>query len=80
MVKIVYFGYFDWKIGLLSFWNLTKNPWDYEAEAQELTSGAIGMFLSLFGKIWGHFKDGMGGERRNPTFSAIFERTWPTSN
>ena len=44
-------------IGQLLFWNLTKNPSDFETRAQELTSGAIGMFLSLFVEIWENFKD-----------------------
>ena len=46
-VDYVDFGHFDCKIGLLIFINLTKNPWDYWTRAQELTSGAIRMFLSF---------------------------------
>ena len=52
------FGHFGLKIGPLRFWNLTKNPWDYETRAQELTSGAIHTFLSLLVLIWESFKDG----------------------
>ena len=55
---IVDFGHFGSKFELLPFQNLTKNPWDYKTRAQELTSGAIRMFLSFFVKIWEHFKDG----------------------
>ena len=51
-VKIVDFGNFGCKIGLLLFANLTKNPCDYKTRAQELTSGAIRMFLY---KILEHF-------------------------
>ena len=58
-------------IGLLPFWNLTKNPWDYKTRAQELISGAICTFLSSFVKIWEHFKDG----RIRIPFFAIFEST-----
>ena len=74
------FGNTYGKIGLLLSLNLTLSPWDYKKKAQDLTSGAICMFLSFFGKIWEHFKDGRVGEKRNPTFFAIFESTWSTSN
>ena len=53
------FGHFGLQIGPLCLRNRTKNPWDYKTRAQELTSGAIGMFLSLFVWIWELFKDQM---------------------
>ena len=80
VIEIVVFNHFGCKIELLRFTNLTKNSWDYKTRAQELTSGAIRMFLSFFGKIWEHYKDGRVGEKRNPTFFAIFENTWSTWN
>ena len=80
MVKLVYFGHFGCKIGPVPFQNLTKNPWDHKTRAQELTSGAICMFLSFFEKIWEQFKDGRVGKKRNPPFFAIFKSAWSTSN
>ena len=58
VVKKLIFGHFGLEIGPLWPGNRNKNPWDYKTRAQELTSGAIRMFLSLFVKIWEHFKDG----------------------
>ena len=77
---IVDFGHFGSKFELLPFQNLTKNPWDYKTRAQELTSGAIRMFLLYFSKIWEHFKDGRVEEKMNSTFFCIFESTWSTLN
>ena len=58
VVKMLKSGHFGLKIRPLCFWNVTQNPWDYKTRAQELTSGAIRMWLSFFVKIWEHFKDG----------------------
>ena len=69
---IVDFGHFDCKIEIFLFTNLTKNPWDYKTRAQELTSGAICMFLSFSDKIWEHFKDGRVGEKRKPSLFSHF--------
>ena len=42
------FGHFGLKIRPLWFWNLTRNLWDYETRAQELTSGAIRMLSACY--------------------------------
>ena len=58
--KITIFGnfaHFGLKIEPLCFKNLTQNPCDCETRAQELTSGAIRMWLSFFVKIWELFKE-----------------------
>ena len=57
VVRILVFGHFGLKSKPLWLWNLTQNPWDYKTRAQELISGAIGMFPSLFVEIWENFKD-----------------------
>ena len=57
VVKKLIFGHFGLEIGPLWPGNRNKNPWDYKTRAQELTSGAIRMFLSSFVEIWEHFKD-----------------------
>ena len=68
---IVDFGHFGSKFELLPFQNLTKNPWDYKTRAQELTSGAIRMFLSSFVKIWEHFKDEAHGGKIAASISVV---------
>ena len=74
--NIGHFGHFshlDRKIGPLCVRNRTYNPWDYKTRAQELTSGAIRMFLSLFLRIWERFKDQMvWGSFRNVDFKGNF--------
>ena len=65
-VKIAIFGHFGQfglKIRPLWLGNRNKNPWDYKTRAQELTSGAIRMFLSSFVEIWEHFKDEGQGDK-----------------
>ena len=74
--NIGHFGHFshlDRKIGPLCVRNCTYNPWDYKTRAQELTSGAIRMLLSLFLRIWERFKDQMvWGSFRNVDFKGNF--------
>ena len=74
VVKMLKFGHFGLKIGPLRFWNLTQNPWDYETRAQELTSGAICMFLSFFGKIWEYFKDRRVKEKKKSSFLKVHDQ------
>ena len=68
---IVDFNYFSCKVEVFPFQNLTKNSWDYKTRAQELTSGAIGMFLPSFVKIWEHFKDEAHGGKIAASISVV---------
>ena len=68
------FGHFGYKIELLFFTNLTKNPWVHKTRAQELTSGAICMFLSFFGKIWEYFKDRRVKEKKKSPFLKVHDQ------
>ena len=52
-----HFGHFWRKIRPLCLLNRTLNLWEYKTGAQELTSGAIRIFLSLSVKISEGFKD-----------------------
>ena len=53
------FGHFGLNFGSLCLKNRAYKPCVYETRAQELTSGAIRMFSSLFVWIWEWFKDQM---------------------
>ena len=68
------FGNTYGKIGLLLSLNLTLSPWDYKKKAQDLTSGAICMFLSFFGKIWEYFKDRRVKEKKKSSFLKVHDQ------
>ena len=54
-----HFSHFGRQIWPLCLRNRAKNLWNTKTRAQELTSGANRMFLSLFIWIWELFKDEM---------------------
>ena len=72
MVKVVDFDHFRCKIELLFFTNLTKNPLVHKTRAQELTSGAICMFLSFYDKILKYLKDRRVKEKKRLPLTTFF--------